>query len=260
VLGARETSWRSECGRVVLHCGDCLTLLPGLEAESVDAIVTDPPYSSGGMVRGDRMMRTRTKYQSTSAEIEHPDFAGDNRDQRGFHAWAALWLLHCRAAVQTGSVACIFSDWRQLPMMTDAIQSGGWVWRGVVPWDKVNARPMPNRFRAQCEFVVWGTAGPRDFAMSDDAKYHPGIIREPPPRAESRVHTTEKPIGALTPLVEVADRDGLILDPFMGSGSTGIAAIRTGRRFIGVELDPHYFAVAKRRIIAEMKQGALFAI
>ena len=108
-------------GNATLYCGDCLevlTLLP-----QVDAVITDPPYSSGGMVRGDRMMSTRDKYQSSDVDVEHPEFTGDNRDQRGFHAWAALWLMHAASITKPGGMAILFTDWRQLPTMTDALQS-----------------------------------------------------------------------------------------------------------------------------------------
>jgi len=237
----------------ILH-GDCLHLIPTIG--KVDAVVTDPPYSSGGMVRGDRMASTRTKYQSTDVETEHPDFTGDNRDQRGFVAWASLWLSQCMDVTAPGGVCCLFSDWRQLPCMTDALQAGGWVWRGIVPWDKVQARPMPNRFRAQCEYVAWGTNGPRSFD-TNGATYHDGIFRETTPNLSDRVHTTQKPVTLMARLVEIAKEGSTILDPFMGSGSTGIACIRTGRRFIGIEKDARYFEIARARLENELRQGLL---
>jgi site-specific DNA-methyltransferase (adenine-specific) len=234
-------------GPATIYRADCLEVLPKLR--DIDALITDPPYSSGGMVRGDRMQTTRAKYQSTDVAREHADFTGDNRDQRGFVAWSALWLMYALDAVKPGGIACLFSDWRQLPCMTDALQAGGWVWRGVVPWDKVNARPMPNRFRAQCEYVVWGTAGPRDFDMSA-ADYHPGILTEKPPANEDREHSTQKPVGIMSTLSLVAPAGGVVLDPFMGSGTTGVACIATGRRFIGIEKSHQHFATAHERITA----------
>lgn len=232
-------------GPATLYRCDEIEVLSTLR--DIDALITDPPYSSGGMVRGDRMQTTRAKYQSTDVDTEHAEFTGDNRDQRGFFAWASLWLMHALEATKPGAVCCLFSDWRQLPTMTDAIQSGGWVWRGIVPWDKVNARPMPNRFRAQCEYVVWGTNGPRDFDMSA-AVYHPGILTEKPPSNDDRQHSTQKPVGIMQALSLVAPRGGIVLDPFMGSGTTGVACMGTGRRFIGVEKSPEHFEIACERI------------
>jgi len=149
--------------------GDCLDVLRSMPDASVDAVVTDPPYSSGGMVRGDRMGTTRDKYQSSDVQTEFESFTGDNRDQRGFAYWCVLWLSECRRVTKPGGMICVFTDWRQLPTTTDAVQGGGWVWRGIVPWDKVQARPMPNRFRAQAEYMVWATNGPRDFSTSHAA-------------------------------------------------------------------------------------------
>jgi site-specific DNA-methyltransferase (adenine-specific) len=242
-------------GRATLYLGDCLEVIPAIER--FDALICDPPYSSGGMVRGDRMGSTRDKYQSNDVNVEHPEFTGDNRDQRGFHAWAALWLMLAMEKCAPGGVAALFSDWRQLPTVTDALQSGGWVWRGIVPWDKLMARPMPNRFKAQCEFVAWGTNGPRDFS-TDNAAYHPGILSERPPTNDDRVHSTQKPVGIMRLLSRVAPTGGIILDPFMGSGTTGVGAIDDGRQFIGIEKDPRIFDIACQRIDAAQAQGSLF--
>lgn len=241
-------------GNDVLYLGDCLEVIPALP--KVDAFVTDPPYSSGGMVRGDRMGSTRDKYQTSQVEVEHPEFTGDNRDQRGFHAWASLWLMYALSVTKPGGVAVLFSDWRQMPTMTDAFQSGGWVWRGIVPWDKVNARPMPNRFRAQCEFAVWGTNGPRDFSIAS-AEYHPGIVTERPPANDAREHSTQKPVGVMAALCRIAPVGGLVVDPFMGSGTTGVACMDIERRFIGIEKESRYFDIACRRIEDAQRQQRL---
>lgn len=120
------TTWR------VLQ-GDCLDVLRTLPTAGVDAGITDPPFSSGGMVRGDRMVTTRAKYQSSDVLQDFPSFSGDNRDQRGWFVWCSLWLGECLRIAKPGALLCMFCDWRQLPTATDAMQCGGWVWRGIVP-------------------------------------------------------------------------------------------------------------------------------
>ncbi len=121
-------TWTS--GDVTLYLGDCLEVLPTLAAGSVDAVVTDPPYSSGGAFRSDRNAQPSAKYVQTDSDYTCRDeFAGDNRDQRSFLAWATMWLSKSFRATSRGGVVMVFSDWRQLPTMTDAIQCGGWVWR-----------------------------------------------------------------------------------------------------------------------------------
>lgn len=231
---------------VTIYHGDCRAVIPGLA--TVDAVITDPPYSSGGMVRGDRMASTRDKYQSTGAQKEHADFTGDNRDQRGFVAWASLWLDEALMVTRPGGMCCLFSDWRQLPSMTDALQAGGWVWRGIVPWDKVNSRPMPNRFSSQCEYIAWGTNGPRDFSTAD-AVYHPGILRELPP--QNRMHASQKPLGIMQQLCAVVPVGGVVLDPFFGSGTTGEACKLIGRKCIGIEKLEHNCEHAAKRLAQE---------
>ncbi len=135
---------------VELRHGDALILLRELTDESVDLVLTDPPYSSGGMFRGDRAGRTTNeKYVQTGTFAERVDFDGDSRDQRGFLAWASLWLAECWRATKVGGSCLVFTDWRQLPTLTDAVQAGGWIWRGIVVWDKTAATRPRSGFSAR---------------------------------------------------------------------------------------------------------------
>ncbi|MGH3517332.1 MAG: DNA-methyltransferase [Haloechinothrix sp.] len=227
-----------------LHTGDALAVLRTLGDDSVDAVVTDPPYSSGGMVRGDRTQRTRTKYVSTSVTEAAADFTGDNRDQRAYGYWCALWLGEALRITRSGGVCLLFTDWRQLPTTTDALQAGGWVWRGIVPWLKPNARPTAGRFANAAEYVVWGSNGPMGLDFRDACLR--GYFHASPPR--EREHQTQKPVDVLRELVGIAPAGGVVCDPFMGSGTTGVAAVLERRRFLGVEQLPHYVRVAQRRI------------
>jgi site-specific DNA-methyltransferase (adenine-specific) len=218
----------------------------------VDAVVCDPPYSSGGAFRGDRMASTTTKYRSYGAAERLSDFTGDNRDQRSFGYWSALWLAECLRVTEPGGVACVFSDWRQPPTVTDALQAGGWVWQGIVVWDKANARPRRGGFRAQAEYVVWGSAGP---LRSDHEIYLPGVIRHPPVPEAERVHLAEKPLAVLGTLVEVAPKGSVVLDPFCGSATTLLAATIHERRSVGIEVSETIARIASSRLA----QGSLFA-
>ncbi len=230
-----------------LYKADALAVLAELPSGSIDALITDPPYSSGGMVRGDRAgTDTKSKYSGGyGKQPDHAEFTGDNRDQRGYSFWCALWLSECLRIVKPGGLALLFTDWRQLPATTDAIQSGGFVWRGLVPWSKPTFRPMPGGFASSCEYVVWGSAGPveRDYT---DGTYLPGFFQENAPR--DREHLTQKPVGVMRQMSAVVPEGGTILDPFAGSGTTGVAALLEGRKFIGVEMTEHYAEVAARRL------------
>lgn len=230
----------------VVH-GEAFRMLRELPDAHVDLVLTDPPYSSGGQFRGDRSANTDVKYQSSDAIVRFENFAGDNRDQRSWMAWCALWLSECLRVSKPGSVLCMFTDWRQLPSATDAIQAGGWVWRGVAVWDKVVARPQPGRFRAQAEYIVWATNGPRDTG-TDGAIYLDGVFRIRTPTTDEREHATQKPLELMEQLVLLAPLGGIVLDPFTGSGTTGVAAKMRGRQFIGFEISEHYCAISRRRL------------
>jgi site-specific DNA-methyltransferase (adenine-specific) len=239
-----------EDDRVTLYRGDALAVLAELADACVDALITDPPYSSGGFVRGDRTLSPYAKYVGSeqvaagTGSAALAVFAGDNRDQRAYGYWCALWLGEALRVVKPGGACLLFTDWRQLPVTTDAIQAGGFIWRGVVPWVKPDSRPQSGRFNAQCEYVVWATAGVRD--MDFDLPCLPGFYVARSPR--DREHITQKPVSVLRGLVKIAPPNGVICDPFMGAGTTGVAAVLEGRRFIGVELTDHFAQVAERRI------------
>jgi site-specific DNA-methyltransferase (adenine-specific) len=247
-----NTTYSTPDGNVTLHLADALDFLPTLPANSVDALVCDPPYSSGGAFRGDRMASTTDKYCQTGQKTYQASFSGDNRDQRGFLYWYDLWLRRCRNALKPGAPACLFSDWRQLPATTDAFQAAGLVWRGIAVWAKPGARPQMGRFRAGAEYIVWGSNGP--MPARTDVGVLPGVFTHPVLQRE-KVHQTGKPLALMADIVRICPPGGLILDPFAGSGSTAIACLRTGRRFIGCEADPHYFQVAAARIEAELVAG-----
>lgn len=231
-----------EWGRI-LH-GNATAWLLELETGSVDALVTDPPYSSGGMVRGDRMSDVVTKYvQTDSGNRDLAAFGGDNRDQLGYLYWCSLWLGEAARVVKTGGAVAIFTDWRQLPTTIQALQVGGLVWRGVVPWHKPASRPQSGRPQASCEYVVWGTNGPAPIDYT--AEVLPGFYSCMPPR--NRVHITQKPLEVCRGLVRLAPPGGVVLDLFGGAGTIGVAAVVERRRHITVDHSEHWCRVAQLR-------------
>lgn len=222
-----------------LYRGDSLALLPLLEG-TFDAVVTDPPYSSGGQSKGNRAASTAAKYLNTGG-VDLPDFAGDSKDQRSYLHWSALWLSLCYEKLNPGGLAIVFTDWRQLPVTTDAMQCAGFTWRGVGVWDKAgSSRPYKGGFRAQTEFFVWGSKG----ALAGDT-YSPGLFRVVQKPGE-KLHQVGKPLPLMEQLVAACGPR--ILDPFMGSGTTGLAALQQGKEFAGIELSEHYYKVAVDRL------------
>lgn len=234
--------------RLVIH-GDALTVLSGLDGIAVDAVVTDPPYNSGGRTPSERTGRsTRRKYVSSDAGHTLADFAGDSRDQRSYTAWLALVLAECLRLAVPGAACLVFSDWRQLPATSDALQAAGWTWRGVVVWHKPVARPRRGGFAQSTEYVLWGSNGP--VLAARNPVYLPGLLTGSQPRGTQRHHITQKPVEVMRQLVQVAPPGGLVLDPFAGSGTTGVAALAEGRGFLGVELTAQYATIARSRIAA----------
>ena len=240
--------------RVTLYGGEMLRMLDTLEEHTVDAIITDPPYSSGGIHINDRQANPKSKYAQSSAKYLEglTDFTGDARDQRGYLKWMDLWLSEAMKSVKPGGIIGVFSDWRQLPVNTDALQCAGVTWRGIVPWHKPNGRRQAGRFANNCEYFIWGTAGQRPISGFNFAL--DGFFEQSNVATKERQHIAQKPVEVMRQLVKVVPEDGIVLDPFMGSGSTGVACIMEGRRFIGCEMVPDYQRIAQDRITEATSQ------
>jgi len=230
-------------GEATLYLGDCLEVLPTLGP--VDALITDPPYSSGGQFRGDRNQRTALKYVQTDSDVTcRVDFSGDNRDQRAFLAWATMWFSRSLAIARRGAIVLVFTDWRQLPTMTDALQCGGWVWRNLITWWKPGIRMQRGRPSSSAEYILYGSHGVP--VEGEDSPQN--VLQAPPVAGDEKLHIAEKPVDLLEKLVGLTLPGAVVVDPFMGSGVTGIACAARGRRFIGIELDPLSFEIACERI------------
>ncbi|MEO7778481.1 MAG: site-specific DNA-methyltransferase [Fibrobacteria bacterium] len=261
---------------VTIYHGEALEVLRALPSASIDALVTDPPYSSGGQFRGDRMGTTNEKYINQDNQGRLQDFSGDNRDQRGHLFWCTLWLSECRRLLKPGAPVVLFTDWRQLPICTDILQAGGFIWRGIVPWDKTEGtRPQKGRFRAQAEYAVWGNsheiaegggqisghsfAEQAEFAawgsngpMPSEGQVLPGVWRQSVIGA-AKFHVTGKPISVMKSAIGICGAGGTVLDPFGGGGSTAVACKETGRKCVTGDLSIENCEIMKSR----MSQGVL---
>lgn len=231
----------------IIH-GDSLEILKSLPDESVDAVITDPPYSSGGMTHAERAKDPAEKYVQTGTKITRPSFVGDNKDARSWLHWCILWLTECYRITRKGGYILMFSDWRQMPLASDALQFGEFTWRGVIAWDKTEGSRAPHKgyFRHQCEYVLWGTKG--SCPKATHAGPFPGCYRVSVKQSDKH-HMTGKPTELMEQLVRVVPEGSVILDPFAGSGTTLVAAKKSGRNFIGIEKQKEYYDIAKNRII-----------
>ncbi len=240
----------SKLSRVALHLGDCVPALGAWDDKRglFDLVVADPPYSSGSLHAGQRRTNPSTKYVSwaTNQRRKWADFAGDNRDQRSWRNWCYLWLSAALAASREGAYVAVFTDWRELPTLTDSVQGAGWIWRGIIAWDKGEGARAPHKgyCRHQCEYIVWGTKGPCPPATHGGPL--PGCLRHRIER--DRLHMTSKPVALLRELVCLVPPGSLVCDPFAGSGSTAVACLQAGHDFVGWEIDPQHHATAMQRL------------
>ena len=211
-------------GDCTLYLGDCLEVMPTLDR--VDAVVTDPPYGinlAGGF----------SGAGGFSKPIERRQYEGDwdnfTPDQGTFD----LILGSADSCIVWGGN--YFTD--KLP------QSNFWL-----VWDKENTMPT----FSDCE-LAW-TNLPKNSVKKISYRQNGCMSRE-----KGRFHPTQKPVDVMRWCIEQLPKDcETILDPFMGSGTTGVACAKMGRRFIGIELDEKYFDIACKRIEEAYKQPDLF--
>ena len=202
-------------GWTILH-GDMLSIVKAFKPGVFDAVITDPPYASGGAKPSEKNRTTNQKYSSMKADKALPDFDGDQKDQRSWTRWCAEWLSDVRRACKPGAVLVVFIDWRMAPCLSDAIQWAGWIWRGQIVWDKQVSRPQRGRFRQQSEFALWASNGP--LPMDRPVGCLPGVFRYTNPA--NRIHVTEKPLQLMRDVVQICVPGVRILDPFAGAGTT----------------------------------------
>lgn len=225
-------------GNSTLYCGDALQILPSLKQQSFGGLIADPPYASGGLYAGNRRKTPQEKY--VFSEKKYTNFEGDQKDQRSQFYWSYYWLSLGRELLKPGSLAVIFTDWRQLPLTTDFLQAAGLIWRGIVSWDKTEAcRSVLGRYRNQAEYAVWGTIGKRKtIGKTASGAYRIAVGK--------KLHMTAKPVELMEHLLSIMETP--VLDPFMGAGAVGVACARLGIPYTGIEISPEYFEIACRRI------------
>ena len=229
---------------IELYNGDCQAFLSNYSGERFDAVITDPPYASGGATLSERSASTSQKYTATKKACPFPDFMGDQMDARSWLHMMADVLALARVQCHDGAVLVVFCDWRQIPLLTDAVQWAGWQWRGTLVWDKLTSRPQKGRFRQQSEYIVWGSNG--KMPLERNVGCLPGVFRYPNP--QNRIHVTEKPLPLIRDVVQICEPGGRILDPFAGAGTTVLAAVQEGYEAVGIEMSDAYFQRSTERL------------
>ena len=210
----------------IIH-GDSLTVLREMASESVDAIVTDPPYGINYHTKG------------TGASIKN------DKSPFIWFLYDAFRVLKSGSSGQ-GTIVC-FTRWDVQQVFIDAMKLAGFQVKSEVIWDKVlhGMGDCKAQFAPTHENIIFAVKGKFSFPG-----HRPNdLVRVSKLPSSQMIHPTEKPVGLLADLITAVTKPGdLILDPFAGSGSTLVAAKKTGRRFIGIELDDEYYGKAQRRI------------
>jgi len=229
---------------VTLYLGDCREILPGLGP--VSHVITDPPFE----VEAHTLQR-RVKRGGGVMEVEALPFA-QMTDRDGAAAAIAKvsdgWaLVFCQAEA--------VSDWRA------SLESGGASYKRAMVWIKPDGMPQYSGDRPGMgyESIVAAWCGPGKSRWNGGGRHGVFTCNKNDHGGQPAPHPTTKPLRLMRELVALfTGPEDTILDPFMGSGTTGMAAAGLGRKFVGVELDPNYFDIACRRVSDAAKQTDMF--
>lgn len=231
-----------------LRLGDCLEVLRTLQTGYVDAVICDPPYCSGGR----QQASARGVISKNDEDVRPPDewFIADNMGSDTYVRWMRQIARECLRVASVGAHCHVFTDWRQYTNLVTAWETIGWTLRSVIVWDKMRGGAMGSFWRNNHEWVAVFAKG-KPYALPNGSFFNTWQGSKP----QGGIHPTEKPVGLLQYLTSSVR--GVVLDPFMGSGTTGVACVRTGRSFIGIEVEPTYYAIAERRIAEAQAQMRL---
>ena len=222
-------------------CADSKDVIKRIPDNSIDLILTDPPYNLGQHSTGNIPLPGRSAMNNDVADWDMVDFNPEE--------WADEFI---RILKPTGNLF-IFTSYNQLGRWYNCLDNK-FDTSNFMIWHKTN--PAPKIFKAgflnSCEmiFTCWNKKHTWNFISQKEMH---NFIESPicmrPERLSSPKHPTQKPVGILKKMIKIAtNKEDIIFDPFMGVGSTGVAAIELGRRFIGIELNKEYFDAAKKRI------------
>lgn len=223
-----------------IDCIDCLEGLKEIPDKSVDLVVTDPPYGIG--IRS--AMNARSKLNAWA-------------DICNASLWYTAWLRECQRVLKDDGALWSFINWRYFPTLCKAGLDMGWSVESLLVWDKCWIGPGQKYLRPTYEQVALFAMPDfciKDRSLADIQRFKWGSYKP-------TGHPAEKPLDLIAWIIEASGKSNgaIVLDPFMGSGTTACAAIREGCSFIGFEMDPDWKEKALQRIAAEAQAAAAAA-
>lgn len=219
----------------LLH-GDSLELISEIDNGSIDLLLTDPPYNIAQKNNFTSMGRTGIDFGEWDKNFDE-----------------LAWIKDIFLKVKKGGTVIIFNAWKNLGDISNELEQAGFQIKDLIRWEKSN--PMPRnrdrRYIVDYEFAIVAVKPKAKWTFNRQSdKYDRSELRYPiVGGSEKTKHPTQKPVALMEELILRHSNEGeTVFDPFMGSGSTGVAAIRTKRNFIGIEIEQEYFDISVDRI------------
>lgn len=219
---------------IELYKGDCLEVMKDIKDKSIDCIITDPPY----LIKYKTNHRKNKKHDFCS-EIQNDKLSNidliENFIQRSFELLKDNSAFYC------------FCSWKTEDLFKQLLEQTGFKIKNQIIWVKNNwtAGDLKAQYGQQYEICFYCNKGRKEIngKRLTDVWFFNRVV------GNQQLHQNQKPIELLEQIIiKSTNQNDIILDPFMGSGSTGVACANTNRNFIGIELDENYFNVAKKRI------------
>lgn len=215
-----------------IYCMDCIEGMKFIPDRSVHLVLADPPYGIS------RTLNTENKRLGTTAKLSFNFGAWDKFDV----AWFKLALRKTKGWMIT------FCAKKDIGKYWEMLEADGFIAVDALVWQKPDPLPLnaKSRFLNAWEAIV---VGKRSGATFSGFCEHNVILKYQAPKGKTRIHPTQKPLGLIKELISLTTQKGdVVLDPFIGSGTTAEAAIALGRHFIGFELDKKYCELAQQRV------------
>lgn len=219
----------------ILLCNDCRNALKSIPDASVDALLTDPPYGTNdGKGKIIRRGKTDTSFGVIEWDKNVP----------------LDYLSEIYRVLRDDRWGVIFTDNMYVTDLWKALEGHGLSPRNTFYWIKHNKAPTPRKnFKSCVETAVVFTKGRTTIKWRGGANQNNYIVMPFVSGKEKVPHPTQKPVALMRHLCTLfTDEGDVVLDPFMGSGSTGVACVRENRQFVGIEINPDYHALATQRV------------